>query len=590
MQRVLHELKERKLVQWALAYLATAWVLWQAINLLGTTYDWPPGILRALPVLLAGGFGATLVLAWYHGERGEDQVTKGEVALLCSVIVATGAAVTFVSGGTPAQRAVPVFEQAAIHAPTGPRIAVLPFANIGGDAGDDFLARGLTEEVLTYLSKLSNVRITASATARAQDPNRSAIEIGRELGVTAVLQGGVRRAGQRVRITAQLLDVSTGEPLWADAYDRELDLEGFLALQIEIAERITMPLRVELAAVDRQRLPDRLRPVHAGAYEAYLRGRAGEGIDHLLRAVEIDPEFAPAWAALSSQAFAAGFNALLPPAVAFELAEERARRALALDSTLGWAQAVLGLVSMYRDWNWREAERRFQAALLLNRNDPALRHHYAHYLLIQGRREESLAETRLASELDPFNAALTACSGWHHLPERNPDGAMDQALRALRIQPNHSWADQILGWAFLQREQLPEAIASFSNGVTNSSRGTQALASLAHAIAVAGHVEYAHELLEELKDRAGSVYVSPYDIAGIYAGLGDRENAFHWLRQAVEERSAFLPHIAWDPRFDPIRDDAVFREVLAPMNLPSAGHRFDTAGILPVLPLGLGRY
>jgi len=243
-------------------------------------------------------------------------------------------------------------------------------------------------------------------------------------------------------------------------------------------------------------------------------------------------------------------------------------KALELDPDQADAHATLALYYLHYKWDWTQAEKHFRRALELSPSAAQVRHDYAHFLLAVGRTEESAEQSRQASELDPGNSMLKACAGWHGFTDREYDGAVKSSMSALMMMPGMFWPELILGWAYEQKHQYPEAIASLRKAVEHSQGMPFAVTSLAHALAVSGQQAHARQLLADLLAKADSRYISAYDVAIVYAGLGDANRTFDWLRRAYAERSAFLVNIGWEPRFDALRDDPRFQAITANMKLP----------------------
>ncbi len=453
---------------------------------------------------------------------------------------------------------------------TAPRIeslAVLPLENFSHDPEQEYFADGMTEALITDLAKIGALRvISRTSVMQYKGAKKPLPEIARQLNVDAVVEGSVQRSGDRVRITAQLIQAAADKHLWAESYER--DLRDILALQSEVAQAIASQVQIKLAPEQKARLAG-ARPVNPQAYEAYLKGSSTCDSGALEKAIQLDPGYAPAYSAMADCAYIPGLFGLVPPKEAFSKMREAASKALERDNHLFRPHGSLALVRLHYDWNWAEAEKEFRRALELNPNDADIHHMYAHYLLTTGRHEESVSETRLAVDLDPFDADLVACLGWHSLYARQYDQAREHALKAIEMEPKMDWGHLILGWAYEQKGMLDEATAEFRKAVELSGRSPYALASLGHAFALSGKRRQAKEVLAKLsRDQMKGKYVSPYEIAAIYIGMGDKDQAVSWLQKAFEERSGFLVHLEWDPRFDALRPDPRFQDLLRRVGLP----------------------
>jgi TolB-like protein/Tfp pilus assembly protein PilF len=418
MSDILQRLKERKLVQWALAYAAGAFALLQGVDIVAQRFGWPESVERLLIIALAVGFFVILVLAWYHGERGAQRVSGTELLIL-ALLLAIGGAILwrFAAGG--AEQSVPVASRTApagvrkANAPTAQKsIAVLPFANMSSDAEQEYFSDGMTEEILNALAKVPGLAVTARTSVFSlKGAKKDVREIGTLLGVTYVLEGSVRRAGDEVRITAQLIRTDNGFHLWSETYDRKLD--HVFALQAELAGAIAKALALPLgvggdAALVNQRMDD------PEAYALYLQARAayrarGDGVK---RSIELyrevlkrDPKYAPAWSGLCGSLtvltwYVSG-DELANTARNLDEAVEAGERALALSPDSVDAHIMLALVYTYQ-WRWNLADQHFQRALALAPNDAELLLDRAWWLAAMGRREEALHSAQRATATDPL--------------------------------------------------------------------------------------------------------------------------------------------------------------------------------------------
>jgi TolB-like protein/DNA-binding SARP family transcriptional activator/Tfp pilus assembly protein PilF len=462
--------------------------------------------------------------------------------------------------------ALPVVDQLSV-----PILAVLPLKNDTGHRDQEHFADAMTEALIAELARESGLRVISRTSVMPyKNPgNRRLPEIARELNADLIIEGSVFRAGDRVRITAQLIRASTDEHLWAETY--EGDITDIIRLQNQVAVAVAGRVGVRHAVRERGAYQGDPGPVRPAAYEAYLRGRrssGSEGIEALQRAIELDPDFAPAYAALADRFALAGFFGFMPPDSAFGSARRASRQALARDGNSAQAHGALGIVLLHYDWNWAEAEKHFRRALELSPSNAYLRHMFAHQLLAQGRTGESSRESDRAAELDPFNASMIACAGWHGLADGQSQHAASESLRALHIQPEFFWPEMILGWSFERQGRYREAIAVLKDAVSHSGGSSFALAAQAHAHAVAGEETKAKAILIELHRRSQTSYVSAYDIATVYAGLRENDEALRWLEQAYQERSSFLINIGWEPRFRGLHSNAQFRSLARRLGIP----------------------
>ncbi len=437
-------------------------------------------------------------------------------------------------------------------------VAVLPFENMGGNPQEAFLADGLHQDMISVLNRLYPDRlgvIARTSVKRYQATGATIEQIGRDLKVGYVLEGGVHRDGDQAHVTARLVRVRDQTPLWSATYDRNLG--QILAAQAEIAQAIAQGIERGLRP-DAQVSAALARPLNASAHEAYLRGDYAQ-------AVKLDPSYAAAYGGLANKLYYPGLFGFRPPGQAFTGMMSAASKALELDATQASAHASLALSKLHLQWNWSEAEKGFRRALRLDPADADVRHFFAHLLLWRDREKESARECERALEIDPFNPNLFSCIGWHELLAGKEDEALEKTRRALALQQNHWWALMTMGWAYEQKGMFQEALAAFRKTFDSNLK----TASIAHAFALSGNRSAAQTILDELLAQSKTKYVSAYDIAVIYTGLDDKGRTFEWLNRAYEERSGFLVFLKQDPRFRPLRRDPSFQDLLRRMGFPS---------------------
>ena len=435
-------------------------------------------------------------------------------------------------------------------------VAVLPFENIGGNPQEAFFADGLHQDMISVLNRLypDHLGVIARTSVKRYQATGATIEqIGRDLKVDYVVEGGVQRDGGQAHVTARLIRVRDQTPIWNATYNR--DLGQVLAVQTEIAQAVAQGIERGLRP-DAQVSAALARPLNAAAHEAYLRG-------DYAKAVELDPGYAPAYAGLANKLYLPGLFGFRPPRQAFTSMMNAASKAIELDPTQADAYEALALSKLHQQWSWSEAEQSFRHALRLDPGNAEVRHYFAHFLLWVNRAEESARECNRAVELDPFNPSLIACLGWHDLHVGEYDKAIEWTRRALTFERDHGWALMLMGWAYEQKGMFQEALSALQKAFP----GTLRTASIAHAYAVSGNRTAAEKILEDLLAESKKKYVSPYDIAVIYTGLDDKERVFEWLNQAYEEHSAFMVYMQSDPRFRPLRGEPRFEDLLRRMGL-----------------------
>ncbi len=449
-------------------------------------------------------------------------------------------------------------------------LAVLPLEDLSHDPAQEYFADGLTEALITSLGQISALRVTSRTTVmRYKRTDKSLPQIAQELSVDAVVEGTVQRFGERVRISAQLIQAATDTHMWAESYER--DLRDILALESEVARAIATEVRAKLTPREEARLA-RTRPaVNPDAYEAYLMGRhywvlrTAEGLkkaaEYFRQAIAKDPTYAPAYVGLADVAAGAAFWGLAPPTEAAGKAKVLARKSLEIDET-GEAHAVLGWATFLYDYDGAAAEKEFQHAIALYPDYAFAHMWYGQCLACMGRLEEALAENRRALQLDPLSPIVHVCYEGVIWFLREWDRCIDQCRSALEINPDSSILHWMLANALQTNGSHDEAIRERQRAVDDAPGSVMFLAELGSSYAAAGMKSEALRILDQLHELRGHKYVMPYWMALIHTGLRDRDEAFRWLDTALEERSATLAYVSVDPRWDYLRPDPRFQELL----------------------------
>ena len=453
-------------------------------------------------------------------------------------------------------------------------IAVLPLANLSGDPDQEFFSDGMTEALITDLAKVHALKvISRTSVMRYKGSSKSLPEIARELGVDAVLEGSVLRAGDDVRITAQLIHAASDTHLWADSYHRRLS--DILALQSKVARSIVAEVKVKLSLEEEVRLTPE-RSIDPRAHDEYLRGRyhlnriTVEGTEtamgHFRKAVEIDPTHAAAHAGLAdAYLFLGTWFKTLPVDEAIPLGKAAAKNALELDQTLVEAHASLGYVAMNYDWDWRAAEREYQLAIEVSPSYSIVHMYYSWCLAAQSRGEEALSEIQLAHRLDPLSAWVGTCvaAPLYWTTDRY-DEAIEACGRALELAPGFPLANWMLGQSFAAKEMYGEAVEAFRATLPF---GKEYLGWLGYALALSGDTTQAAVILEELKELRRHGQASADDIARVHIALGQLDRAFEWLDKALDERALYVVYLKVDPSYEPLRSDERYRSLLERIGL-----------------------
>ena len=445
-------------------------------------------------------------------------------------------------------------------------LAVLPLENLSQDPEQDYFTEGITDALITELGQISTLQVKSrTSVMQYKKTEKSLPQIAKELNADMVVEGSVLRSGEKMRITARLINPAEDRQLWVKTYER--DIGGFLVLQSEIAQDITRQIGIRLGEEARFRLAKR-RAVNPQAFDVYLKGVYSGDSEYFNQAIKLDPDFALAYTKIANGYFFKGLFGDIPPREAFLKMKQAALKALEKDDTLGEAHSYLALAWLHYDLDWAKAEKEFKRALELNPSLAYTHHLYAHYLMAMDRMEESMAEIKLASELDPFSSDMNLCFGWHCLSTADYDEAIGLARKGVQMDPNNAWAQVILGWAYEQKSMIKEAIVEFQNALNHWKDGSLPLGALGHAYGIAGKKKEAQEILEKLLEKSKQIYVPAYDIAAVYVGLGEKDQVFEWLSKAFEERSGFLIYIKCDRRFDGLRSDPRYEALLKRIGLP----------------------
>ena len=457
-------------------------------------------------------------------------------------------------------------------------LAVLPLENLSPGPDDDFFADGMTDALITTLAQLRALRvISRTSVMRYKGARQPLPEIAQALNVDAIVEGTVLRSHGRVRIAAQLIHAASDTHLWAKQY--ESDLRDILTLQSDVARSIADEIQVQVSPQERTRLA-RSRPVDPAAYEAFLKGRhlwyrrspdaLTRSVELLQHAIALDPGHALAYAGLADAYATIGWDlfGLSAPSESFPKARHAARQALDLDPNCAEAHAALGWTAAGFDWDWTTAERELRHAIELKPQYGPVHIWYSHFLRALDRTEESLAESRRALECDPLGLVLNMHMGWHLHYSREHQKAVEQCRKTLELDPTFIPAHMFLGQAHEESGEFAKAIAAFEQCVELSRRHPPYLAELGHAFAVSGRNADALKVLDELKEMSSRRYVAARGIAEIHIGLGDVDTAFSWLERAFEQRNGWLIHIRENPRYDRLRSDPRYLDLVRRMNFP----------------------
>lgn len=467
-----------------------------------------------------------------------------------------------VGGAKTAQRiAVPVKKH---------RLAVLPLANLSASSEEDYFADGLTEELISTLSRIAGLSVIArSSVMKYKGTSKGIADIGMELNVETLVEGSVRRTGDKLRITAKLVDAKTEENLWSQQYDR--DAHDVFAIQSDIAHKTAEAFNLEILVRESRGIERRFTK-NIEAYHSYLKGRyfwnkrnqvgLEKAVGYFQDALRQDPTYAPAYAGLADAYAILALLEFVPPKDAYPEARRMVQKALSLDNELAEAHTSLALIKFQYDWDWEGSEHEFKKAIELNPNYAPAHHFYADMLKAQGRFDEALEQIKLAQELDPLSLAISTGVGHVLYLSRRYDESIEAYTRAVELDPNFMQTHLWFGRPYLQKGMHSEAIAELQKAVSLSGESTIALAMLGHALASAGKKEEADRVMQKLIERSRSQYVPSYWIAVVYNGFRDKANVIAWLEKAYGERSSWLAWAKVEPRFDWLRGDPAFDSII----------------------------
>jgi TolB-like protein/Flp pilus assembly protein TadD len=460
--------------------------------------------------------------------------------------------------------------------PTIRSLAVLPLENLSNDALQDYFVDGMTDELITHLGQINTLRVISRTSAMTYKTVRKPLaEIARELNVEAVVEGSVLLSGERVRITAQLIEVPADRHMWAQSY--EGDIHDTLALQNRVASDIAEQIRATLNPAEEAAL-ENSKAVNPVAYEAYLKGRyfwnkrTADGLrratEYFSHAIETDPSYAQAYSGLADAYALSGDweYGVLPPQEAFPKARAAVTKALALDDRLGEAHTSLAFALDLYYWDWESAETEYKRAITLKPGYATTHLWYAWHLMVTGQNSEGISELRKAESLDPLSLIIGADMADALCIDGLYDEAVQQSRKTLEMDPNFAVGHYELGQAFEQKHMHDEAIVEFKRAIELSGHSAVFDSNLAYVYGISGRKEEAMKIAKDLEAGNNQNPSADADVALIYMGLGDHDQAMIWLNKAFEAR--FNPSILLRPAFDPLRSEARFQDLKRRIGLP----------------------
>jgi TolB-like protein/DNA-binding winged helix-turn-helix (wHTH) protein/Tfp pilus assembly protein PilF len=457
-------------------------------------------------------------------------------------------------------------------------LVVLPFENLSADKDQAYFADGMTDELIAHLAKIRSLRVISRTSSMEYKGTHKALsQIARDLNVDSVVEGTVLRSGDRVRITAELVQVATDRHLWAETYESQLG--DILTLQSHVASAIVNEIRVKLTPEDQVRLAA-VRPVSTQSYENYLKGRyywnkrSQEGltkaIDYFQLAIEQDPNYALAYAGLADcySIIGSAIVGTVPTAEVAPKARAAALKSLELDNTLAEAHTSLATVRFNYDWDWNAAASEFRRAVELNPSYATAYQRNSLYLMSMGRTSESIAEMNRAHDLEPLSISTNFSLGWRLYMAREYDQAIEQLRNTIDMDPGFALPHLVLGQAYEQKKMYDQAIKELRRAVEISQSSPPTIAALARTYAVSGRTAEAKNLLDQLMEQSKKRYVSPFYVVIVYAALGENDKAMAWLEKAYGDRSNAIVFLKVDPQLDTLRNSPRFHELQRKLRLP----------------------
>jgi adenylate cyclase len=557
MRALIAELKERKVGQTLVLYLGGAWVAIEAINFFAEKFELDRLVFTISFILALAGIPVAIVISWFHGRHGEQKITRPEVFLHSLVLTAALVFVyrAVVTGGDKAHRVSSGDEKS---------IAVLPFQNVNKDQENEFISDGITDDIISKLSQLPEFKVISRTSSFYYKGNTKTLpEIGKELGVTNILEGTVRRSGDQLRITAELVDVMSDESLWVETFDRKVT--ELFAIQSEVAERIAKALRLKLSAEERERIGVN-SDFNLDAYEHHQKGltliRGGgsqaeidEAVSEFSKAIAIDPAFSPAHVGLASAYLDYEAWGRKPLSDVIPKARESALNALNLNGSIGEAYYILAVCALSYEWDRPKFFDYMKKAMTYSPNFARVYEGYGTYYSLLKDTTIALGYARKAQELDPMSTRFLVSPAFVLALSGYPDKAIEYCRKKLIDYPDNNFLLFGLGQAYTMAGEYDEAIKVFQQ----RSAGTYTNWCLGYALGKAGKRAEAERVLNYLMEKSKTQYVPPLMIGYVYLGLGEKEKALDFFETILDRAGAdWLAFILCDSRLDELRSEPRF--------------------------------
>ena len=577
-----NRLRRRKLVQWGIAYAAGAWGFLQGLQYVSDAFAWPTQIRQVAILALLIGLPIALVVAWYHGDRGEQRIRRTELAILTLLFLLGGGlfwryqhatetpATASSPAATAANPAAAAPPPAAVAGPDPKSIAVLPFADMSPAKDQEYMSDGMAEELLNRLAKAPDLKVIARTSSFAfKGKDVDIAEIAGKLNVAHVLEGSVRKSGNKIRVTAQLIRTADSTHLWSETFDRPLD--DIFAVQDEIANSIVQALQIKLMGGSLSRREGGTQNLEA--YQLYLRANSATNLytrpsivaagEYLEQAIKLDPNYGLAWLALGWNVSSKADEVLLPAIEGYERARQLAQHALQLSPDLAEAHALLQNVHMYF-WDWAAAETEGQRALAIDPNNPSALSGGAMLDFIFGRWGDAEQKLRARLELDPLNSFAHFNLGRVYYGAGRFDESVGMHRRVLDLAPEFLAARVYLGKALLAQGKVDAALVSLQQEADEGNR----LLYLPVMLQAAGRQADADEALHLQIARWGDT--GAFYVAQTFAYRGEHDRALEWLERAYKQKDLWLYEIVGEQIFKGMADDPRYKAFLRKMNLPES--------------------
>ena len=571
------ELKRRNVYKVAIAYAVVAWLLMQAASILFPTFEAPPWTVKVFVAVTALGFPIALIIAWAFELTPEglkrtkiaDELPKKSArsrAWIYVVVIAGVISVSLFFLG----RYTATSKQSVSVELSAKSIAVLPFVDLSQAKDQEYFCDGISEEILDALAKVEGLRVVARTSSFSfKGKNADMSEIAQKLNVQNVLEGSLRREGNRIRITAQLINARNGFHIWSDTFEREL--QGVFAVQDEITRSIVDALKIKLAVAPPVRTPESTE-----AYDLYLKGlyysnksdeeNLRKSLIFFQQALDKDPNFARAWTGIA-KAWEQLADAYVRPLEAYPKVKEAAWKALALDDMDAEAHCYLGEAKFLIDRDVAGGETEIKRALQLDRNSATAHFSMSWLKLDQGDCDEGVKQIQEAEKLDPLSPMIISSAAERYVAADRLDDAISAGKRVLQVDPNYIYFDSTLAGAYREKRDFQEAVALYERAQTVTHFPS---AGLAITYAKMGRLEDARRVLNQRTEKSRQQYVPADSIAAVYVALGDKEEAFRWLERALDEHSAPMFYLACHPIFRALRSDPRFADLLRRMGVDPA--------------------